>query len=146
MVCLMSGAPSYSNFRRVDQFTGSGLSSQSTLANPPAFAHSFKQGRVISHEVTTHVADGMASRTPDAAALAIAKRGAERVVQVSDGEVESAMRALFADTHNTAEGGGAAAFAALLQEKDKMRGRKTAVVLSGGNVDSPLFSRILARV
>ena len=88
----------------------------------------------------------MASRTPDAAALAIAKRGAERVVQVSDGEVESAMRALFADTHNTAEGGGAAAFAALLQEKDKMRGRKTAVVLSGGNVDSPLFSRILARV
>ena len=112
----------------------------------PAFAHSFEQGRVISHEVTTHVADGMACRTPDAAALAIAKRGAERVVQVSDDEVESAMRALFADTHNTAEGGGAAAFAALLQEKDKMRGRKTAVVLSGGNVDSPLFSRVLARV
>jgi len=111
----------------------------------PAFAQSFEQGRVISHEVTTRVADGMACRTPDAAALAIAKRGAERVVQVSDDEVESAMRALFADTHNTAEGGGAAAFAALLQEKDKMRGKKTAVVLSGGNVDSPLFSRILAR-
>jgi threonine dehydratase len=111
----------------------------------PAFAQSFEQGRVISHEVTTRVADGMACRTPDAEALAIARRGAERVVQVSDEEVESAMRALFADTHNTAEGGGAAALAALLQEKDKMRGRRTAVVLSGGNVDSPLFGSILAR-
>jgi threonine dehydratase len=112
----------------------------------PAFALSFEQGRVVSHEVTTRVADGMACRTPDPAALAIAKRGAARVVQVSDEEVESAMRALFADTHNTAEGGGAAALAALLQEKDRMRGRKVAVVLSGGNVDSTLFSRILESV
>ena len=112
----------------------------------PAFAHSFEQGRVISHEATTLVADGMACRTPDAEALAIARRGAERVVQVSDEEVESAMRALFADTHNTAEGGGAAALAALLQEKDKMRGSRTAVVLSGGNVDTPLFSRILTGI
>jgi len=112
----------------------------------PAFAHSFEQGRVISHAATTLVADGMACRTPDAEALAIARHGAERVVQVSDEEVESAMRALFADTHNTAEGGGAAALAALLQEKDKMRGSRTAVVLSGGNVDTPLFSRILTGI
>ncbi len=85
----------------------------------------------------------MACRTPDAAALAIAKRGAERVVEVGDEEVEAAMRALFADTHNTAEGGGAAALAALLREKERMRGKKVAVILSGGNIDTPLFSRIL---
>lgn len=95
-------------------------------------------------QAAAEIAD--ACRTPDAAALAIAKRGVERVVQVSDDEVESAMRALFADTHNTAEGGGAAALAGLVQEKDKMRGRKTAVGLSGGTLDSPLFSRILASV
>jgi threonine dehydratase len=88
----------------------------------------------------------MACRTPDPAALAIVRKGAERVVQVSDEEVESAMRALFADTHNTAEGGGAAALAALLQEKEKMRGRNIAIVLSGGNVDTSLFSRILTSV
>jgi threonine dehydratase len=110
----------------------------------PAFSLSFRQGRVVSHESTTRVADGMACRTPDAAALDIARHGAERVVEVSDDEVEAAMRALFADTHNTAEGGGAAALAALLQEKELMRGRKTAIVLSGGNVDSPLFSRIIS--
>src|SRR5438105_4789484 len=62
-------------------------------AGAPAFAQSLEQGRVVSHEVTTHIADGMACRTPNAAALAIAKRGADRVVLVSDEEVESAMRA-----------------------------------------------------
>ena len=68
------------------------------------------------------------------------------MVQVSDEEVESAMRALFADTHNTAEGGGAAALAALLQEKGKMSGKNVAIILSGGNVDSSLFSRVLTSV
>jgi threonine dehydratase len=112
----------------------------------PAFALSYEQGRIVSHDVTTRIADGMACRTPVEAALAIARHGAERVVQVSDDEVESAMRALFADTHNTAEGGGAAALAALLQEKERMRGRKVAVVLSGGNVDSNLFAAVLKSV
>ena len=111
----------------------------------PAFALSYEQGRVISHEVTTRVSDGMACRTPVETALSIARHGAERVVQVSDEEVESAMRALFADTHNTAEGGGAAALAALLKEKEKMRGRRVAVVLSGGNVDSGVFASILEK-
>jgi threonine dehydratase len=112
----------------------------------PAFALSYEQGRIVSHDATTRVADGMACRTPVEAALAIARRGAERVVLVSDDEVESAMRALFSDTHNTAEGGGAAGLAALLQEKERMRGRKVAVVLSGGNVDSTLFSAVLKSV
>lgn len=112
----------------------------------PAFALSYEQGRIVSHDATTRVADGMACRTPVEAALAIARRGAERVLRVSDDEVESAMRALFSDTHNTAEGGGAAALAALLQEKKRMRGRKVAVVLSGGNVDSSLFATVLKSV
>jgi len=115
-------------------------------SNAPAFALSYREGRVISHDVSTRIADGMACRTPDAAALAIARAGADRVVQVSDDEVEAAMRALFADTHNTAEGGGAAALAALLQEKETMRDRKVGVVISGGNVDTPLFSRVLSVV
>jgi len=112
-------------------------------AAAPAFALSYDQGRIVSHEVTTRVADGMACRTPVQPALSLARNGAERVVQVSDDEVESAMRALFEDTHNTAEGAGAAALAALLQEKDAMRGRNVAVVLSGGNVDTSVFASIL---
>jgi threonine dehydratase len=106
---------------------------------------SLEEGRIVSHEVTTRIADGMACRTPVEEALSIARDGAERVVQVSDDEVETAMRALFADTHNTAEGGGAAALAALLREKEAMRGRRVAVVLSGGNVDSDVFATVLEK-
>jgi threonine dehydratase len=112
-------------------------------AQAPAFALSYHADRVISHEVTTRIADGMACRTPVQEALDIVRDGAERIVEVTDDEVEAAMRALFADTHNVAEGGGAAALAALLQERDTMRGRKVAVVVSGGNVDSDVYSRVL---
>jgi threonine dehydratase len=113
-------------------------------AQAPAFAMSFRAGHVISHEVTTRIADGMACRTPMQEALEIARAGAERLVEVTDDEVEAAIRALFADTHNVAEGGGAAALAALLQEREAMRGRKVAIVVSGGNVDSEVYSRVLA--
>lgn len=110
----------------------------------PAFALSFQQNAIVSHPATTRIADGMACRTPDERALSIARAGAERVVLVSDDEVESAMRALFADTHNTAEGGGAAALAALIKERDRMQGRSVAVILSGGNVDSNVFAGVLS--
>lgn len=113
-------------------------------AQAPAFALSFREGRVVSHEVTTRIADGMACRTPMQDALDIARAGTDRLVEVTDDEVEVAMRALFADTHNVAEGGGAAGLAALLQEREAMRGRKVAVVVSGGNVDSDVYSRVLA--
>ena len=54
------------------------------------------------------------------------------------------MRAYYTDTHNLAEGAGAAPLAALLQEKDRMVGKKAAVVLSGGNIDTDMYSAILA--
>jgi threonine dehydratase len=109
----------------------------------PAFALSYRENRIVSHEVTTRIADGMACRTPTQDALDIARRGGARVVQVTDDEVEAAMRALFADTHNVAEGGGAAALAALIQERSAMRGRRVAVVVSGGNVDTDVYKRVL---
>jgi len=65
-------------------------------------------------------------------------------VTVTDGEIREAMRALFSDTHNVAEGAGAAAFAALMQERERQRGRKVAVILTGGNVDRTVFAEVLA--
>ena len=113
-------------------------------AGAPAYALSLEAGELVSHPAATRVADGMACRTPVPEALEVLRRGAERVVRVSDDEVEEAMRAYFADTHNVAEGAGAAGLAALLQERATMRGRRVAVVLCGGNVDAPLFARVLA--
>jgi threonine dehydratase len=62
---------------------------------------------------------------------------------VSDDAVEDAMRALFADTHNVAEGAGAASLAAILQESESLRGRKVGAVLCGGNVDTDVFAQVL---
>jgi threonine dehydratase len=73
----------------------------------------------------------------------VIRRGVDRIVQVTDAEMKSAMRLLFECTHNVSEGAGAAATAAVLQERAQLAGRKVAVVLSGGNVDREIFSSVL---
>jgi threonine dehydratase len=99
---------------------------------------------VVATERADTMADGMAVRTPSAEAFEIIRKGADRIVQVSDGEIRAAMRALFTDTHNVVEGAGAAGLAALCQERERMQGLRVAVVVSGGNVDRTLFAGILA--
>jgi threonine dehydratase len=110
----------------------------------PAYALSFAAGRPISTNSVDTMAGGLAVRVPDPEALDIICRGAARIVTVSEAEMRRAMRILFADTHNTAEGAGAAPLAAALQEADRLAGKRVAVVLSGGNIDRPLFAELLA--
>ena len=107
------------------------------------YADSVAAGRVVEAPVTTQLADGMACRVADAEALTIIAPHIDHIVQVSDNEVAAAMRALFTDTHNVAEGAGAAAFAAALQEKDRLAGQTVGVALTGGNVDADIFSQVL---
>ena len=109
------------------------------------YADSIAAGRVIEAPVTTQLADGMACRVADQAALDILIPHLAHVVQVSDAEVAAAMRALFTDTHNVAEGAGAAALAAALQERESLRGQCVGLVLTGGNVDAPVFSEVLSQ-
>jgi threonine dehydratase len=113
-------------------------------AHAPAYARSLASGVAESHPVSTMLADGMACRTPVPAALAAMRGQLARVVEVTDEQVAQAMRALFTDTHNVAEGAAAAPLAAILAEADQVRGRRVGFVLSGGNVDAPLFARVLA--
>jgi threonine dehydratase len=87
----------------------------------------------------------MAVRVPNPEALEIIRARAARLVTVSDAEIRAAMRALFTDTHNVAEGAGAAALAALLQESERMKGRRVALIQSGSNIDRALFAEILAQ-
>jgi threonine dehydratase len=112
---------------------------QSTEA--PSYALSFAAGTVVTTETSNTLADGMATRVPDPDALAIIRKGACRIVQVSDDEVAAAIRAYWTDTHNLAEGAGAAALAAAMQEKPKIRGKRVGLILSGGNIDFDLFNR-----
>ena len=112
-------------------------------AGAPAYALSFAAGRPVATDKADTLADGIACRVPDAEALEVIRRGAARLVTVTDNEIQAAMRHLFTDTHNVAEGAGAAALAALLQEREPMRGRRVAVILSGGNVDREIFASVL---
>lgn len=114
-------------------------------AHARAYAESFAAKRVIESEVSTMLADGMACRTPVAEALEIIWRHVDRIVEVTDDEIAEAIRAIYECTHNCAEGAGAAGFAAAIQERPRIAGRKVAFVLSGGNIDRPVFANVLAR-
>jgi len=108
------------------------------------YADSLAAGRVVEAPVTTQLADGMACRIADAEALQVMQGRIDHIVQVSDAEIAQAMRELFACTHNAAEGAGAAAWAAAMQERDQLRGQTVGLSLSGGNVDSAVFAQVLA--
>ena len=112
--------------------------------NAPCYALSFAQGQPVSTNSADTLADGLACRVPADDAVAVINRHVERIVSVSEGEIKAAMRDYFTATHNVAEGAGAAALAALLQEREQLVGQTVGLVLSGGNVDRDLFQTILA--
>ncbi|MDP6351107.1 MAG: threonine dehydratase [Alphaproteobacteria bacterium] len=102
----------------------------------PSYALSFAAGNPVSTNAAATFADGLATRTPVPEAVAIVNRGAERVVTVSDRQILEAQAILLRDTHNLAEPAGAAPLAALLAERERMRGKRVALILSGGNADA----------
>ncbi len=104
-----------------------------------SYALSFAAGRLIETNRADTRADGMATRQPDPVALDIIRAGAARIITVTDDEVAAAIRAYWTDTHNLAEGAGAAPLAALLQERHRVVGQRAATVLCGGNIDLELF-------
>jgi threonine dehydratase len=110
---------------------------QSTGAD--AYARSVNAGRLIELPCSDTQADGIATRQPDPQALGIIRDGAARILTVNDDEIAAAIRAFWTDTHNLAEGAGAAPLAALLQERAELSGKRAGVVLTGGNIDQELF-------
>lgn len=104
---------------------------------------SVEAGRLIETNSANTFADGMAVRVPVQAAYDIYAHGAERIVAVSDDEMAEAIRIYYRDIHNLAEGAGAAALAALIQERDAMAGKKVGVILTGGNIDTDWFLAVL---
>jgi threonine dehydratase len=112
---------------------------QAAGADP--YVRSVAAGRVVALNRAATEADGIAVRQPDATALAIIRAGAARIVTVSDAAIADAVRAYWTDTHNLVEGAGAAPLAALLAERERMRGKRVGLVISGGNIDLELFRR-----
>ena len=116
---------------------------EAVASGADAYARSFAAGHPVGTATAETVADGMAVRVPAADAFAVLQRGLAAIVRVDDDAILHAMHVLLADTHNLAEGAGAAALAALLGDAETQRGRRVAVILSGGNVDTPTLRRAL---
>ena len=112
--------------------------------NAAAVARSLEAGRVVATDSANTFADGMACRVPMEEPLAIIRAGAARIVEVGEEEIAASIRMLYRNTHNIAEGAGAAAFAALMQERDRLQGRRAAAILTGGNVDAEVLRKVLA--
>jgi threonine dehydratase len=112
--------------------------------NANAYRLSFEAGRAVPVNQVNTFADGAAVRVPDETALAQIKAGATRIVEVSEDEIAQAIRIYHEDTHNLAEGAGALALAALAQERNRLRGRKAGVILTGGNIDRSWAADVLA--
>jgi threonine dehydratase len=112
-------------------------------AASPSYALSFAQRRIVEAPSRTLIADGLACRTPNPRAMEAIWQNVVRVVEVSDGEITDAMRILYQDTHNLAEGAAAAALAGIIREGALYRGRRVGMVLTGANVDAPVFAKVL---
>lgn len=105
---------------------------------------SFEAGALCETASANTFADGLAVRKPVPEAFAIYGAAAARIVSVSDSQIAEAMRIYYTDTHNLAEGAGAAALAALIQERETMEGKRVGVILSGGNVDRGVYASVIA--
>ena len=109
----------------------------------PAFALSFDAGRPIRTDTARTFADGMACRDPQAEPFEMIRKGAAAIIQVSEDEIAQAVRHIYTDTHNLAEGSGATALAALLKQKQTRAGQRVALILSGSNLDMSVLACIL---
>jgi threonine dehydratase len=109
----------------------------------PATALSFAAGKPLPYPSASTFADGLATREPNQQAMATICRGVSRFVQVSEDEIAEGMRMYFDDTHQVAEGAGAAPLAALWKDREAMRGKRVGLILSGGNIERARFLQVL---
>jgi threonine dehydratase len=109
----------------------------------PAAYLSWKEGRLVSDKMGTF-AEGLATRVGFELTQRILKSQLEDFVLVSDDEIRRAVLLLIEKTHNLVEAAGAAPLAALIKSKDALKGKKVAVVASGGNISIAQLKEILA--
>ncbi len=113
-------------------------------AASPSYSLSFLQHKIVEAPSVTAIADGLACRTPNPQAMEVIWQNVARIVEVTDWQIAEAMRALYEDTHNLAEGAGAAALAGALKEKHLHDDKRIGLILTGGNVDRDVYQAVLA--
>jgi len=112
--------------------------------NANAYALSFAADKPVNTNSAATFADGMAVRVAHPVAVEYINKGAARIITVSEMEIAEAMRIYYRTIHNIAEGAGAASLAGLLKERDKMKGKRVGIILSGGNIDTDKYVTVLS--
>ncbi|GAB6099513.1 threonine ammonia-lyase [Halanaerocella petrolearia] len=114
-------------------------------ASAPAMKRSLKQDKIISLDKANTIADGIAVKRPGSVTYQLCQEYLDGVVTVCDEEIANAILMLLERAKMTVEGAGATALAAVLNNKLEVENKNIATVLSGGNIDVNMISRIIER-
>lgn len=111
----------------------------------PSMAQSLKDGAVEELAGVSTIADGIAVKKPGDLTFSICSKYVDEVVTVTDDEISAAILALMEQQKLVTEGAGAVAVAAAMFHKVDLKGKKAVCVLSGGNIDVTILSRVIKR-
>ena len=114
-------------------------------AGAASMENSLKKGEIETLSSVATIADGIAVKRPGDLTYEICKKYVDEVVTVTDNEISAAILALMEKQKLVTEGAGAAAVAAVMFGKVDIQGKKTVCVLSGGNIDVTILSRVISR-
>lgn len=114
-------------------------------AGAPSMFKSINLGHIITLENVSTIADGIAVKTPGELTFDIVRKYVDDIVTVSEDEISSAILMLMETQKSVAEGAGAASISAAMFNKVEVNNRKTVCVVSGGNIDVNIISRVITR-
>ncbi len=111
----------------------------------PSMVNSLKDGKIECLDSVSTIADGIKVKEPGEHTFEYCRQFVDDVVTVTDDEVSSAILALIEQHKLIAEGAGAVSVAAVMFDKVPVEGKKVACLVSGGNIDVTILSRVIKR-
>lgn len=114
-------------------------------AGAPSMAHALEKGEPEALDRVSTFADGIAVKCPGDLTFALTQKYVDGVVTVTDDEIATAVLTLIEEQKLIAEGAGAVAVAAAMFNKVDVKGKKVICLVSGGNIDVTILSRVITR-
>ena len=111
----------------------------------PSMANSIRDGKIEELSSVSTIADGIAVKKPGGLTYELCSRYVDEIVTVTDDEISAAILALMEQHKLVTEGAGAVAVAAAMFGKVEVTGKKVVCLLSGGNIDVTILSRVIDR-